>query len=218
MAAEGETVTPGGVNDLASKVNKTDLLNRKVHAENTTLTVPWSEFFSAGTKRLTDSRKKGFPVSGCDWRIDGFQRYSAGGKARILPFHTSGHKYVKITILQEVVPHKEEKLCTFALQRDNSIIEKVEVDYAPLVGSVCLLSAAFPPLRASHKCEHEIQSHLSEVKWESLAFSLSLSLRFQSLMAELLDQTTTLRICAQVSQISEPESAESAGPSSLELY
>lgn len=100
-----------------------------------------------------------------------------------------------------MVPHEEEKLCTFALQRDNSIIEKVEVDYAPLVGSVCLLSAAFPPLRASHKCEHEIQSHLSEVKWESLAFSLSLSPLSESNGGAAGSDNNPQNLCSGVSDL-----------------
>lgn len=54
----------------------------------------------------------------------------------------------------------------------NSIIANrrlswTQVDYTVLMGHVSFLSNAIPSIHAGRKCSCEIQSHLSEVKWES---------------------------------------------------
>lgn len=92
MAAEGETVTPGGVilSPLIGKVNKTD---RCVKPKRS-LSVPNEK--NPDHEAGCDTRRKGFPapINRC---IDGLQRYSEGKKARNVPFPTSGRKYVKST-------------------------------------------------------------------------------------------------------------------------
>lgn len=97
------------------------------------------------------------------------------------PFHTIVHKQVKWNNTQVVHQRSKRKKqqFSFALQSDttvNPIIEKrrpswTQVDYTLLMGHVSLLSDAIPSIHAPHKCLCEIQSHLSEVKWESFARS-----------------------------------------------
>lgn len=50
----------------------------------------------------------------------------------------------------------------------NRRLSWTQVDYMVLIGHVSFLSNAIPSIHAPHKCSCEIQSHLSEVKWESL--------------------------------------------------
>lgn len=76
--------------------------------------------------------------------------------------------------------HHEKSVLICTSLRHNSITEKMEVDYTLPMGYVCLLSDALPSLHAPQKCLCEIQSHLSEVKWESL----TLSLHFQTPIAK----------------------------------
>lgn len=92
------------------------------------------------------------------------------------------------TTLEEAVPCEEEHFCTFALQRDNPLLRKWKLIRRHLWDR-CVCS----PLRSHPSAlliSASMKFNLISLKGNG---SRSPSLCFQSLMAVLLDQTTTLR-------------------------